>query len=308
MEKANDLLDFERRGQNYILAHVDVGSQRFTFTFRDVKGQWLLSEPGRAELGKKTKIETEHFTLEYYPWDENVAPEIAAMLEDAHKFVVEKLGRGPDKKVRVQLNPTAELAKTSGLALAFYQYGSTRQQIGRANIVINSPNSFPGGRYDREAGWKSEMDDTLKHEYVHLVHDCCFTNAVFQAAWMTEGLAVYLTEGGHTNYYMASYAIPAIQNDTILPIWAPRPGPGKVPKHLEEWDELDGAERLTAYGLSATLVEYIVTNYGGLDGFWKLATDFEKSHDIKQSVRNAFGISFEEFEKGWKDDLKKRYG
>ena len=300
------VVDFEQRDHGYILAHLDVGGYIYTATFRQVKGKWLLSEPRRAELGKKKKIETEHVTFEYYPWDEDVAPQVASMLEDAYAFAAGKLGRSPDKKIKAQLNPTADLAKTIGIALAFYRTGSIRQER-IVNVVINSPNSFPGGRYDRETGWQPQMAETLNHEFIHLFHDCCFANGVFQNPWMSEGLAVYLTEGGHTNRYM-SRVIRAVQNDAIIPIWAPRPAPGRIPKHLEEWDELNEDERLTAYGLSATLVDYIVTNYGGIEGFWKLALDYEQSHDIKVSVPNAYGISFEEFEQGWMEDLKKRYG
>jgi hypothetical protein len=306
IERNGVVAEVERRANGYVLARVDTNGRFFTFTFRDVNGKWLLSEPRREELGKKKTLETEHFRLEYYGWDDDVAPEISRMLEDAHTFVVGKLGRGPETQVRVQLNAIAQLARSSGLTLAYYQTGSIRRAR-VTNISINSPNSFQGGRYDRETGWQQQMSETLNHEYVHLVHDCCFANGFLQATWMSEGLAVYITEGGHTNGYM-SYVTRAVQDNRIIPIWAPSSVPGQVPKHLEAFDELNEAETLTAYGLSATLVDYIVTNYGGLEGFWKLATDFEKSHDIKKSVQNAFGISYEELESGWRNDLIKRYG
>jgi hypothetical protein len=306
IDRDAQVADFERRANGYILAHVDVQGRFYTFTFKEVGGKWLLSEPRREELGKKKTIESEHIRLEYYPWDDDVAPQIAEMLEEAHTFVVEKLGRGPQEKTRVQLNAIGQLARSGGLVLASYQTGSTRRAR-VANISINSPNSFQGGRYDREAGWQQQMTETLNHEYVHLVHDCCFTNLFLQATWMIEGLAVYVTEGGHTNGYM-SYVTRAVQNDAILPIRAPSTGSGKVPKHLEAFDTLNEAETLTAYGLSATLVDYIVTNHGGMDGFWKLATDFEQSHDINTSVQNVFGISLEELETGWRKELMQRYG
>jgi hypothetical protein len=300
------VIHYEQRDHGLILAHIDVYGSINTFTFRNVDGSWLLSEPRRAELGKKKVIETEHVRLEYYGWDTDVAPEIAEMLEEAHRVVVDQMGRGPEQKVRAQLRATAQLARGRGTILAFYMFGTTRNRRGN-NITVSSPNSYQGGQYDRATGWHEQMRTVLEHEYVHLVHDCCFTNLFFQAEWMSEGLAVYLTDGGHTNWFMP-YVQQAIQDDEVLPIWAPSPAPAQLPKHLDSWGELNEAERSEAYGLSATLVDYIVTHHGGMDGFWKLAIEYSEVHDIRKAVPNALGISLEELEHSWIDDLKQRYG
>ncbi|MDQ5852274.1 MAG: hypothetical protein M3380_09420, partial [Chloroflexota bacterium] len=156
--------EVEQLEQGYVLAYVDIGSARYPMTFKQVDGQWLLSEPRRAELGKKKEIETEHFTFEYYPWDEAIGPEIAQMMEEAHKSIVEKMGRAPDKKSRVRLNPTTELALTSGGVLAFYRSCSGAQQ-GTKEMVINSPRSFAAGGFNAEAGWQADLLVTLAHEY-----------------------------------------------------------------------------------------------------------------------------------------------
>jgi hypothetical protein len=286
----------------YVLALVDIGTQRFPFTFKQVDGEWMMSEPKRAEIGKKQKQETEHFVFEYYPWSENILPDIIELMENAQELVVTKMGRGPEKKPIVRLIPTTEVGNSSGNTLAFYQRG-TGATRGTQTMVINSPESYGVVSYDREAGWKPDLQVTLAHEFVHLVNDCCFVPIAEQNDWMTEGLAEYISDGPVSRQGQVALAV---QSDAIIPIQI---------GESERFDKQD-LEHLTlldrdvslAYGLSSSIVDYIVRNYGGLDGYWKLIGDYRETQNFDQSLQNVLGITFQQFDEGWRADLKEQFG
>lgn len=61
-----------------------------------------------------------------------------------------------------------------------------------------------------------------------------------------------------------------------------------------------------SYDFATSLVEFIVENYGGLDGFWKLAEMSDQTSDFKTAVQNAFGISYHEYDNNWQMWLKKK--
>lgn len=299
--------DIRRRDKGYVQADVESRGRIRTFILKQVNGQWLISEPTRAELGKRQKLESTNFTLQYYAWDSDVAPQISTIMEEVYTKDVAKMGKGPDKKTLVTLVPTAEATPggSSGTFLAFYRRGSGAM-AGTKEIVANSPNSFGFGGYDPAAGWQGDFANTVAHEYAHLVNDCCFTPIARQNDWMTEGLAVYVSEGGYTNGYIARVAY-AVKNDSLIPIKAAPAQPGAAPQSLEYLSILDKDSPL-AYGEAATLVDYIVTNYGGIDGYWKLIGDYDKTQNFEQSLQNVLKISFADFDKGWRAELKKRLG
>jgi hypothetical protein len=61
-----------------------------------------------------------------------------------------------------------------------------------------------------------------------------------------------------------------------------------------------------SYSFATSLVEFTVEEYGGLDGFWKLANETDKTSDFKKAVQEAFGISYEEYSAQWLAWLKKQ--
>jgi hypothetical protein len=307
MDWSGTVATVKRRENGYVQAGVDIRGARRVFTFKPVGGRWLLSEPSRAELGQRKKLETEHFIMEYYPWDADVADDIAKLLEKVHADDTAKMGKGPDKKTLVHVAPTAEATPggSSGTFLAFYRRG-IGSRLGQKEIVINSPNNAGFGGYDPAEGWQPQLEGTIAHEYAHLINDCCFTPIAKQNDWMTEGLAVYISEGGHTNGYMSRVKY-AVQHDSLIPIIGQPTSAGGVRQDLENLSALDKDNGL-AYGEAATLVDYIVTHYGGLEGYWKLVDDYSKTQNFDQSLQNVLKITVADLDKAWRADLKQRYG
>ncbi|MEO5886925.1 MAG: hypothetical protein ABIQ77_04600, partial [Anaerolineales bacterium] len=61
-----------------------------------------------------------------------------------------------------------------------------------------------------------------------------------------------------------------------------------------------------SYSYATSLVYFTVENYDGLDGFWKLANALDKTSEFTEAVPEAFGISYEEYNKRWQDWLMKQ--
>ena len=61
-----------------------------------------------------------------------------------------------------------------------------------------------------------------------------------------------------------------------------------------------------SYDYATSLVEFTVENYGGLDGFWKLAQASDKTSDFKKAVQAAFGISSDEYNRKWQTWPRKK--
>ena len=61
-----------------------------------------------------------------------------------------------------------------------------------------------------------------------------------------------------------------------------------------------------SYDFATSLVEFTVEDYGGLDGFWKLAGAFDQTNEFRKAVPTAFGISYEQYDQNWQAWLKRK--
>lgn len=66
-------------------------------------------------------------------------------------------------------------------------------------------------------------------------------------------------------------------------------------------------DRSLAYGLAYSLVAYTIDTYGGMDGFWKLARSYDTSKKLDKALQEAFDISYEEYDRGWREWLEVNY-
>jgi hypothetical protein len=298
---AYEVQETEPLDLGFVKAEVRSGGGIANWTFREVDGTWLMSEPTKAQLGRREKIEGEHFTYLVYPWEKERAEEIITLMDNARERVRAKLGKVPDKKAEVYLNPTYSVASdASPNTLAYYDThsGSAR---GVDKMVIFMPESYVFGFYDPSVGWQKELEDTLTHEYAHLVNNREFTPLARMSVWMSEGLAEYVSDS-----FRVAQVSQAVQADYIIPILDPS---GQVNKQdLDHLTILEKAsDRSLAYGFAASLVQYIDETYGGLDAFWKFVAAYDTSQSHEQALQEAFGVSYEQFDKDWRAWLKEKY-
>jgi hypothetical protein len=293
----------EQRDLGFILAHVDrQDGLREDWLFRQVGDRWLLSEPTEGELGERYTFESEHFTYQAYHWSDDLNQKLAELMERAYTKVGEKLGTVPEEKYTVNIRPIFGLTPPSDPgALAWYQ-AAARPRGDR--MQINAPNSYQFSQYDPQAGWEDLLFRVLTHEYTHLVHVRSFPQYYGLSDWMVEGLAEYVADNPRSGQVSA-----AVASDNIIPI--------VNRENLTTPQDLDHLSLLTqdvslGYGLAYSLVAYVADTYGGIDGFWKLCGAMRAASGTGEArydraLQAAFGVSYDEFDAGWRAYLKEKY-
>jgi hypothetical protein len=290
------------RGDGYWQAHISVGSQRVDWIFRNVDGEWLLSEPNEAEIGERIRIESEHFTLVTYVWAGELNDLIIEQMERAADQVEATLGRRPTEQFTVYLRPIFGIRPpVDATALAWYTPGS-RPQSDRIDVF--APGSYAYGSYPAEGGWQPDLYATLLHEYTHLVYQRSFAQDHRITDWMSEGLAEYVAESPRAGEVAA-----AVRSNRVIPILAE--DGANPPQDLDHLRTLT-ADNSLAYGLAYSLVAYISETYGGLDAYWRLAAVMRDTGGTgrtfyDQALQQAFGVDYAAFDRGWRDWLNERY-
>ena len=285
------------REHGFVLAHISVGGRSAAdWPFREVDGRWVISEPTVAQLGAPLTLASDHFTFDTYPWANDVNDALMRMMEQARSNVLARLGRAPEQKAQVFINPIYGLHPfESSFALAYY-----RPITDTDTITIYAPHSFAFGYYDANAGWEGELENVLTHEYTHLVQHRSFPDASNVSSWMEEGLAEFVAGNTHPNDLRA-----AVRAGAIIPIIdTASPAFKQDLEHLSALRQ----DRALAYGFAYSLVAFIVEKHGGLDGFWALARAYQNSQSLEKAVRGTFGTSYAQFDQEWRAWLEQKYG
>jgi hypothetical protein len=138
---------------------------------------------------------------------------------------------------------------------------------------------------------------TLTHEYTHMAHARVYAGSGRLADWMSEGLAEYIAQEPDN----LRYACRAYRSGTVIPILDESDTVYKQDlMHMTQLDKDTGL----AYAYSQALVSFVTEKYGGLDGFWKLASALDKTGDFKKALREAFRIEYKDFNQKWERWLR----
>jgi len=292
--------DVQPREHGFVLAQLKSGGGGVTdWLFRQVDGRWVLSEPTVEQVGKVKQIETDHFIFNTYPWADDINATVIELMESGRQRVLDRLGQAPDDKALVDIMPIYGLRPGDDPSAAAY-YDERSRNADQDRILIYAPQSYLFGYYDPDQGWEADLEDVLTHEYTHLVHNRSFDNAGELADWMVEGLAEYVSEAP-SEYELYE----AVKDDHIIPIVDQA---SSIMKRQDLGHMYTLKEDVSlAYALAHSLVVYIDQKYGGLDAFWKLARAYDKHQDMDEALRDAFDISYEEFDAGWRKWLKQLF-
>jgi len=292
-----NLLDIEKREFGYVIAHFEMDGYAVEalWPFRLLGGNWVLTEPTVENIGEPVITETEHFVFTTYPWADDVNPKIMELMESARNDVESVLGKVPEEKANVRIMPIYSLSPYNPMgAIALYK----REQGATKNLIdVYAPYSYAFSFFDPRHGWEGELQATLTHEYTHMTHARSFNGAGRLSDWMSEGLAEYVS-GAEGRKADACYAF---RSGTFIPIVDQSDVVYKQDlMHMYNLETNFGL----SYSFATSLVYFTVKNYGGLDGFWKLANALDKTSDFTEAVPEAFGISYEEYDEKWQQWLK----
>ncbi|AKQ63381.1 hypothetical protein A176_000293 [Myxococcus hansupus] len=261
----------------------------------DKPGSYLrLAKDTRDITKSHLRAESEHFIFQYPKGKEEVlVPYALETLEGIHRAMKEDLGwTPPGGKIRVEVVSNArELSKVSTL---------TEKQIGTTGtiaickfnkLMVTSPKAVARG-YD----WQ----DTLAHEYIHLVISQMSRNTV--PIWLHEGLAKFLESRWRGKAGLAmtpsTQALlgKRVKADTLIPFEKMHPSIALLPT---------AEDAATAFAEVFYAIDY-VHSVKGTAGLRAIIQELKAGQKDRKAVEVAMGMPFALFEKSWLAHIKKQ--
>jgi hypothetical protein len=272
------------------------------WAFKQIGDDWLLSEPSRSELGKKLTAKTEHFAIEYYAWDEEIIDEIGKVMETAYQTELDKLGKVPEGELHARIVPTYSSGSlTGGNTVAWYQSGTSAANPDM--IVMRSPLSMGFIRsFSEKEGFSVDLQHDITHEFTHETVNRMFGgNARLGSgfSWMSEGIAEHVAGASYPDTIRGMIA-----NNGLIPI---QDKSGAIEKQDLEHMYLLKKDFVLAYAQAVELVDFIYTEKGGYDGWWKFVDAFAPHQSLEEAVSSQFGMTVDEFEQKYHEFMKNKY-
>lgn len=261
----------------------------------DKPGSYLrLAKDTKAIVKDYARAESEHFIF-FYPKgkDEVLVPYALETLESIHRALAEDLGhRPPGGKIRVEVvNNARELSKVSTLTYQQIQTTGTIAICKFNKLMVTSPKAVARG-YD----WQ----DTLAHEYIHLVVSQMSRNTV--PIWLHEGLAKFLESRwrGEPGLAMtpSTQALLGrrVKEDKLIPFEKMHPSIAMLPT---------AEDAATAFAEVYYAIDYVHETQGN-KGLREIILGLRDGKPDKKAVEAATGMPFALFEKSWLAHIKKQ--
>ncbi len=261
----------------------------------DKPGSYLrLAKDTRNILKNHQRAESEHFIFLYPKGkDEVLVPYALETLESIYRAMVEDLGwTPPGGKIRVEVvNNARELSKVSTLTEKQIRTTGTIAICKFSKLMVTSPKAVARG-YD----WQ----DTLAHEYIHLVISQSSRNMV--PIWLHEGMAKFLESRwrgkGGLAMTPATLALlgKRVKADTLIPFEKMHPSIALLPT---------AEDAATAFAEVYYAIDYIIQNKGTA-GLRTIIQELRAGQKDKKAVEAATGMPFALFEKAWLSHIKKQ--
>lgn len=291
------LNNVELINQNLVLAHIERDRDGWLadWYFRKTGDTWVISELYARETGTSQTTILDNYTFVTYPVMDIINEKLISLRSKAQEHVRKDLGEVPSGKVEISIFPSASVSPAGCNASG---WNISTSEGSPDAIYILSPATWCFGFYDPQKGWESDIEVYLSHELARITYVRNFGNPGEGVDWFFEGLAEYVA-----GYDEMPDVIEAVQSDRIIPILDTSSSQKKV--DLAHFANLD--DTFLAYGLSESLVTFIVEKYGRLDSFWALARAYDETHDMRTAIQNTLGVSYEQFDTNWREWLKDDY-
>jgi hypothetical protein len=134
------------------------------------------------------------------------------------------------------------------------------------------------------------MSRVIPHELSHqILYQATANPFGAPPQWLDEGLAVYSQDAGRDRLY--SYALQLASTGEVMPL---RTLNGDFP--------YDRGGFTAGYAFSLSVVAYIIDTWGN-EGITRLIDAFAEGVTPEDGVEQALGISFDELDRQWREDL-----
>jgi tetratricopeptide (TPR) repeat protein len=257
----------------------------------EVDSHLRLARATAEEVKNDEVHESAHFVLRTRPGkDALLVPYALEGLEKAYAALTQDLGVSPPAKIRVEVYETAQaLARVSPLTVAEIKASGTIALCKYNRLMITSPRALLRGY-----AWL----DTLSHEFTHYLVTQKGRNTV--PIWLQEGLAKFLetrwrgAPGLAVDEMSLVLLHKAAKENKLIPFAAMHPSIAKLPTQ-------EAAALAFAEVEAAIRMLYL---RGGQQALTELVAAMAAGARDEKAVSLAYGKSFAQFEKDWRESLK----
>ncbi|MFL5277997.1 MAG: peptidase MA family metallohydrolase, partial [Myxococcales bacterium] len=250
-----------------------------------------LARAAAEETKGNEVFESAHFQIRTRPGkDTLLAPYALEALEKAYAGLTKDLGVEPAHKIRVEIYDSARsLAHVSPLTIEQIKGSGTIALCKYSRLMVTSPKALLRGY-----PWL----DTVSHEFVHYLVTQKGRNSV--PIWLQEGLAKFLetrwrgSPGLAVDEMSLVLLHKAAKDNKLIPFAAMHPSIAKLP--TQEAAALAFAEVEAAIRL--------LYMRGGQQALTELVAAMASGAADEKAVSLAYGKSFPQFEKEWRESLK----
>jgi tetratricopeptide (TPR) repeat protein len=257
----------------------------------DIDAHLRLAKATAEEVKNDEVHESAHFVLRTRPGkDALLVPYALEGLEKAYAALTKDLGVSPPARIRVEVYETAQaLSRVSPLTVAEIKASGTIALCKYNRLMITSPRALLRGY-----AWL----DTLSHEFTHYLVTQKGRNSV--PIWLQEGLAKFLetrwrgAPGLAVDEMSLVLLHKAAKENKLIPFAAMHPSIAKLPTQ-------EAAALAFAEVEAAIRMLYL---HGGQRALTDLVAAMAAGARDEKAVSLAYGKSFAQFEKDWRESLK----
>ena len=257
----------------------------------DIDTHLRLAKATAEEVKTDEVHESAHFVLRTRPGkDALLVPYALEGLEKAYAALTKDLGVSPPARIRVEVYETAQaLSRVSPLTVAEIKASGTIALCKYNRLMITSPRALLRGY-----AWL----DTLSHEFTHYLVTQKGRNSV--PIWLQEGLAKFLetrwrgAPGLAVDEMSLVLLHKAAKDNKLIPFAAMHPSIAKLPTQ-------EAAALAFAEVEAAIRMLYL---HGGQQALTDLVAAMAAGARDEKAVSLAYGKTFAQFEKDWRDSLK----
>ena len=237
---------------------------------------------------------TDHFDIYYYPTEAALVPEVGRIIEEAYQRLSDALDHEIEGRTPIILYKSHNDFRQTNVTLADLTEGvGGFAEIFKHRVVI----PFTGSR--------RELREVLFHELTHIFqYDIIYHKPLAHIytgeflysppLWFIEGMAEYFAQD------MDSVGEMVLRNAVVTNELVPL-------TKLQDFSAL-GSQVYLGYKEGQSALMFLARKYGE-DKIGSILQELRHSRtkNLDEAMKNVLGISEEEFDKGWRRELRKRY-
>jgi hypothetical protein len=237
---------------------------------------------------------TDHFDIYYYPSEAALVPEVGEIIERAYQRLSDALNHELEGRTPIILYKSHTDFRQTNVTLEELTEGiGGFAELFKHRVVI----PFTGSRRD--------LREVLFHELTHIFqYDIIYQKPIAHIytgeflysppIWFIEGMAEYF--GGEMDSIGEMVLRTAVVTNGIVPL-----------TRLHDFSVL-GRQVYLGYKEGQSAVTFLARRYGE-DKIASILQELKhnRTKNLNEAMKNAIGVSLEEFDRQWQRDLKKRY-